>query len=68
MGIQFNADEIFEIAERIEQNGARFYRKAAGNTADDKSKKMLEQLASANLFTEQDEDKLEDILESKLWW
>ena len=46
MGIQFNADEIFEIAERIEQNGARFYRKAAGNTADDKSKKMLEQLAS----------------------
>jgi hypothetical protein len=24
--------------------------------------------ASANLFTEQDEDVLEEILETKLWW
>jgi rubrerythrin len=30
MGIVFNADEIFEIAEQIERNGARFYRQAAG--------------------------------------
>lgn len=29
MGIQFNADEIFEIAVQIERNGARFYRQAA---------------------------------------
>ncbi|NOY80657.1 MAG: ferritin family protein [Kiritimatiellaeota bacterium] len=29
MSIQFNADEIFEIAERIEANGAAFYRAAA---------------------------------------
>lgn len=29
MGIKFSADEIFEMALRIEQNGAAFYRKAA---------------------------------------
>lgn len=28
--IEFNAFEVFEIAERIERNGAKFYRKAAG--------------------------------------
>ena len=26
MGIDFNADEVFEIAEQIERNGAKFYR------------------------------------------
>ena len=30
MGITLNADEIFEIAEQIERNGAKFYRAAAG--------------------------------------
>jgi rubrerythrin len=29
MGITFNADEVFAIAERIEENGAAFYRRAA---------------------------------------
>ena len=33
MGISFNADEIFEMAEEIERNGARFYRKAAENAS-----------------------------------
>ena len=27
--INFDADEIFEMAEQIEHNGAKFYRKAA---------------------------------------
>ncbi len=45
MGVHFNADEIFEIAERIEKNGARFYRKAVENTSDDKAKKMFLELA-----------------------
>ena len=31
MAIQFNADEIFTMAEQIEKNGARFYRTAAKN-------------------------------------
>jgi rubrerythrin len=29
MGVPFNADEIFEMAEQIERNGAKFYRAAA---------------------------------------
>jgi rubrerythrin len=29
MGITFDADEIFEMAEQIERNGAKFYRAAA---------------------------------------
>lgn len=29
MGIRFNADEVFEMAERIEENGAAFYQAAA---------------------------------------
>ena len=33
--IIFNADEIFEMAEQIERNGAKFYRKAAESIADD---------------------------------
>jgi len=33
MAMTFNADEIFEIAEQIERNGAKFYRKATENAA-----------------------------------
>jgi rubrerythrin len=46
MAITFNADEIFEIAERIEQNAARFYREAAGKAAAAALKKMLLDLAT----------------------
>jgi len=45
MGITFNADEIFEMAEEIERNGARFYREAANKTADEKTKQMLLDMA-----------------------
>ena len=45
MGITFNANEIFEMAEQIERNGARFYRKAAEGTADKQMKKMLLDMA-----------------------
>ena len=41
MGISFNADEIFEMAEEIERNGAKFYRKAAENASNDQIKKTL---------------------------
>jgi rubrerythrin len=41
MGIRFNAEEIFEMAETIEKNGAKFYSEAAGKAADDDTKKML---------------------------
>ncbi|MFC1736187.1 ferritin family protein [Candidatus Hydrogenedentota bacterium] len=37
MSIVFNADEIFEIAEDIERNGAAFYRRAAEAVAEENS-------------------------------
>lgn len=45
MSITFNADEIFEMAEEIERNGAQFYREAAEKAEDKDVKKMLLSLA-----------------------
>ncbi|MFH1652862.1 MAG: ferritin family protein [Pseudomonadota bacterium] len=41
----YNIDEIFEIALKIEKDGAAFYRKAAEGSFDDRSKVMLLKLA-----------------------
>jgi rubrerythrin len=46
MSITFNADEIFEMAEQIERNGAKFYREAANITTDRDVKKMLLSMAA----------------------
>lgn len=46
MSYDFNADEIFVMAEQIEANGAKFYRDAAENISDADSKKMLLELAA----------------------
>ena len=46
MGLIFNADEIFEMAEQIERNGAKFYREAAGNASSDDIKRMLLDMAA----------------------
>ena len=46
MSFEFNADEILEMAEQIERNGARFYRKAAELVQDAAVSKLLEDLAS----------------------
>ena len=45
MSITFNAFEIFEMAEQIERNGVKFYRKAAQNISDRKMRQMLLNLA-----------------------
>ena len=45
MSYDFNADEIFEIAEQIERNGAKFYRTGAENIIDANKKKLLIELA-----------------------
>jgi len=42
--INFNADEVFEMAEQIEHNGGRFYRAAAESAGDD-MKPLLIKLA-----------------------
>jgi len=46
MSIAFNADEVFEMAEQIELNGAKFYREAAANAANREVKEMFLNMAS----------------------
>jgi len=46
MGVSFNADEVLEMAEEIERNGAEFYREAAGKTSEKPLKDMFLQMAS----------------------
>jgi len=46
MGITFNADEIFEMAEEIERNGAKYYREAAEKATDKKTKQILLDMAA----------------------
>ena len=46
MSVSFNADEVFEIAQQIERNGARFYRKAANGFSDQALKTIVLELAS----------------------
>ncbi len=45
MTIKFSADEVFEMAEQIEKNGANYYRKAAENFTDPQVNKILNALA-----------------------
>ena len=45
MGYDFNVDEIFEMAEQVERNGAKFYREAAENIDDTDAKKLLNEFA-----------------------
>jgi len=45
MSYDFNADDIFEMAEQMERNGAKFYRTAAENVADTSAKELLIGLA-----------------------
>ena len=46
MSVVFNADEIFEVAEQIERNGAGFYRKAAESSALVRARELLLDLAA----------------------
>ncbi|MDD5064664.1 MAG: ferritin family protein [Phycisphaerae bacterium] len=46
MSITFNADEIFEMAENLERDAARFYHQAAKGAADKKTKQMFLDLAN----------------------
>jgi rubrerythrin len=46
MSYDFNADEVFEMAEQMERNGGNFYRTAAENTPDAANKEFLLKLAA----------------------
>jgi rubrerythrin len=45
MSLTFNADEVLEMAETIERNGAAFYRRAAEVVADESARHFLLELA-----------------------
>jgi rubrerythrin len=46
MVYDFTADDVFEMAEQLERNGAKFYRTAAENVADPSAKDLLLGLAA----------------------
>ncbi len=46
MAMVFNAEEVLQMAEQIERNGARFYRRAAEIVKDARVNNMLLQLAA----------------------
>ena len=46
MGYDFNASEILLMAEKIEQNGAKFYRTCAEGVSDLNARQLLVNLAS----------------------
>ena len=46
MSVPPTADEIFEMAEQIERNGARFYRRAAQGLSDSRAGRLLLDLAA----------------------
>ena len=45
MAVTFSADEIFAMAEQVERNGAKFYRKAAKEISNKEFKELFEELA-----------------------
>ncbi len=58
----FNAGEVFEMAVKMEQNGAAFYRQAADSIKDEKNKKILLDLAEMEVDHEKTFNSLRDQL------
>ena len=46
MSYDFNADDVFEMAEQLERNGSKFYRRAAEATSEPANKEFLLELAA----------------------
>ena len=49
MRYDFNADDVFEMAEQLERNGAKFYQEAAGRVEGEKHKAFLAGLSKMEL-------------------
>ena len=52
MSYDFNADDVFEMAEQMERNGAKFYRDAAEGNVDPANKEFLLGLAEMEVAHE----------------
>lgn len=53
MAIRFTADEVLQMAEQIERNGARFYAQAAARVAEAQGQELLRRLSEWELRHEQ---------------
>ena len=53
MYYDFSANEMFEMAIRIEEEGAQFYRKAAEFQSEEENRSVLENLATMEDFHKQ---------------
>ena len=62
MSYDFNANDVFDMAEQIERNGAAFYRKAAADVSDPDAKAFLLDLAAM----EDDHEKTFSTMRKKL--
>jgi len=49
MAYDFNADDVFEMAEQMESNGAKFYRATADSTDNEELKKLFNHLADMEI-------------------
>jgi rubrerythrin len=49
MAIRFTADEVLQVAEQIERNGARFYAQAAERVPEAQGQELLRQLSEWEL-------------------
>jgi rubrerythrin len=49
MRYDFNADDVFEMAEQLERNGAKFYQDSAASVEGKKAKQLLVKLANMEL-------------------
>jgi rubrerythrin len=49
MRYDFNADDVFEMAERLERNGAKFYQDAAAGIDGEEARTLLVKLANMEL-------------------
>ena len=62
MSYDFNADDVFQMAEQIERNGAAFYRQAASDVADADARAFLLDLAAM----EDDHEKIFSSMRKKI--
>ncbi len=49
MRYDFNADDVFEMAEQMERNGAKFYQNAAAGIEEEAAKQLLVKLANMEI-------------------
>mgnify|MGYP001812453018 FL=1 len=58
MVYDFIADEMFQMATKIEENGARFYHRAAELQSDPQNREMLEKLGTMENLHKQTFEKI----------